>query len=165
MNSFNITGRVFTVPKIRILSINGQNITVCNFTVAIIDDLDKDNPDNSKCTDFIECICFNDLAMSFNYNFEKGSKIFCSGKLKNHFFEDCNRTKHFTQVLLLTKFEFGDSKNSLVATDKSVSSADISFSPDVKTVSDLFSIMCDHGYLCIDEDDYYRIAMNNYALL
>lgn len=160
MNIFSISGRVWKVPKTRIININGKSITVCNFTVAIIDDTCEKGVDDDKYVDFVECICFNDLALSFSERFVKGSKILCSGRLKNHFFEDYNRTKHFTQILLVSFFEFGDSSKSLVGNVDPEQSSDSCFLPEVNNVLNLYSLLCEHGYLCIDEEDYYSIAMS-----
>ncbi len=162
MNCFNISGRIASVPKLRIITIEGLDINVCNFTIGIIDDFSSDEDGLSKYTDLIECICFNKSALLLVSNFEKGDKIVSFGKLKNYFFEDCNRTKHFTHVLLVSQFEFGDSKKSLNLSNGSGSSCDLSVLSDVKDVLKLYSFICEHGYLCIDEDDYYSITMDHF---
>jgi len=160
MNQFFITGRVYKVPVTNILSItgnDGKKINMCNFIIAINDGNNNDVDDNNK-RDFIQCVCLNELALSFSKNFCEGAKISCSGKLKNYSFADSNRTKHFTHYLLVTQFEFGDSQNSL--SDKG--SSDFLFLSDSKNDLKLLAAANDNGYLCIDESDYYRLAMDSF---
>lgn len=163
MNNVTLSGRVCNVPKIRVLKINGKNISICNFTIAIMEGLPENGMYSSSNTDFIECVCFNSEALAINANFIKGSKITCIGKIKNHFFEDSNRTKHFTNILVLSQVEFGDTAS---AFDKNVDkkkAVDLSISSNITDVLALYESVCDNGYLCIDEDEYYRIAMENFC--
>lgn len=162
MNNVTISGRICNVPKIRILKLHQSTVTICNFTVASMDGIADDGDHTLSNTDFFECICFNKEALMVNANFIKGSKISCAGKIKNFHFEDGNQTKHFTQILVLTQVEFGDSAT---AFDKNVDkkkSLDLSINSNLSEILELYDSVVDNGYLCIDEDEYYRIAMGNF---
>lgn len=164
MNNLTLTGRVCNVPKIRVLNVGGKTINICNFTIAVADGLAPGDKYSQKNLDFFECVCFNESALALNANFIKGAKISCAGKLKNHFFEDANRTKHFTQVIVVLQVEYGDTASVF---DKNVDgrkAVDMSIVNDFNEVMALYDLVCDHGYLVIDEDDYYKIAMDNYML-
>ncbi|MGO4970510.1 single-stranded DNA-binding protein [[Clostridium] aminophilum] len=161
MNSVTVSGRICCVPKIRLLQMGGKTVNVCNFTIASVDGMAEDELHNSQNTDFFECICLNREAITINSKFMKGSKILAQGKLKNHFFEDGNKTKHFTNVLLLTHVEFGDTAS---ACDRDQNtSLDLSIESNVNDIKALYETVCDNGYLCVDEDEYYRIAMDNFC--
>lgn len=163
MNNLSVTGRVCNVPKIRILQIEDKTINICNFTIAVSDGISEEGYQDKKNMDFFECICFNDAALAFNANFIKGSKISCTGKVKNHYFEDANRTKHFTQILVLSQIEFGDTLSVLSRGSKR-KAVDMSITSDYNNIKALYDLICDNGYLCIDEDDYYKIATDNVML-
>lgn len=164
MNNVTLTGRVFNVPKIRVLRINGKAVNICNFTVAVADGIPEDGGNAEHNTDFFECVCFDDTALAINANFVKGAKIACYGKVKNHYFEDANRTKHFTNVFVLYQVEYGDSASVFEKNVEKKKCLDMSVQSDLKDVTDLFDQVCDKGYLLIDEDEYYRIAMDNYLV-
>ncbi len=163
MNNVMISGRICCVPKIRVLNINGKSINICNFTIATVDDVGENDSHDSTNTDFIECICFDKNAITLNANFINGSKIACIGKLKNHYFEDSNRTKHFTQILVLSQVEFGDTMSAFDRNTDKKKSVDLSIASNLKDILSLYDTVCENGYLCVDEDEYYRIAISNYC--
>lgn len=164
MNNVTLTGRIFNVPRIRVLRIDGKAVNICNFTIAVADGISEQGSFSEHNTDFFECVCFGDAALAVNANFIKGSKISCYGKVKNHFFEDANRTKHFTQVFVVYQVEFGDTSSAFDKNTEKKKSIDLSVISELKDVTDLFGRICDNGYLCIDEDEYYRIAMDNFLV-
>lgn len=159
MNVVTISGRICNVPKLRVLKIKEQTITICNFTLASMDGIAEADDHNVFNTDFIECVCFNSEALALNANFIKGSKINCIGKIKNHFHEDSNRTKHSSHVLILSQVEFGDSLSAFSKNSDKKKSLDYSITSNFSDILSLYNTVCDNGYLCIDEDEYYRIAM------
>lgn len=162
MNQIMISGRVFNIPKLRIIQIDGRRLTVCNFTVAVTNGIEENDDYKASNIDFFECICFDEAAMQINANFMKGSKITCSGSVKNHFFEDANKTRHFTNVLLLSYVEFGDTASAFYISTNKKKQTDKAIILSYDKIAALFDLMCEKGYLCIDEDEYYRLAMNNF---
>lgn len=163
MNNVVMGGRVCTIPKIRVLQLGTTSVSICTFTIAVVDakfSFQKENEYQGENVDYFECITFNEAASIVNRNFVKGSKIICSGKLKNHHFEDANQTKHFTQVFVVSNVEFGDTE-AVFKKYSDKKSVELSIVSDLREIDILYKKVCDYGYLCIDEDDYYKIAMSN----
>ncbi|MDD3414213.1 MAG: single-stranded DNA-binding protein [Lachnospiraceae bacterium] len=165
MNNVVMGGRICTIPKIRVLQLGDKPVSVCTFTIAISDakfetEITKDMYTEGSI-DYVECISFDDAASKINQYFAKGFKIICSGKIKNHYFEDANCTKHFTQVLMVNHAEFGDTEAVFNKYSDKKKAPELSIVSDLKEIDLLFQKVCSHGYLCIDEDDYFKLAMNN----
>lgn len=165
MNKTILAGRICSIPKIRLLQLEGKTISVCNFTLGVADgvfDIPSDEDYYSQDNvDFFECVAFEGTAKMINENFIKGSKILCTGKMKNHFFSDANFTNHFTQVFVLESAEFGDTEAVFGKYSGDKKPSELSIVSDLNRVYSLFKTACNNGYLCIDEDDYYKIAMSN----
>jgi len=160
MNISMVSGRLVTIPKINIIQLGNESIALCCFTIAAIDgvfcettkDLENEN------VDFFECVAFNECAKSIAENFIKGSKIICRGRMKNHNFTDYNGTKHFTQVFVIESIEPGDTESSLKKVTSKPKRVDLNVISDIKDIYYIFSNVCENGYLCIDENDYYKLA-------
>ena len=94
-------------------------------------------------------------------NFVKGSKIVCRGKMKNHRFEDANRTIHFTNIFLTQCVEFGDTDSVIRKASGKKRPIEMSVVADLKELEELYKKVCESGFLCLNESDYYNIAMRN----
>ena len=102
MNSVVLSGRVCTIPKIKLLQVADKPVSMCVFTIAVADGVfaaDNQALLDESNIDYFECVAFDEAAIMINANFVKGSKIICRGRMKNHVFDDVNGTKHFTNVL------------------------------------------------------------------
>ena len=162
MNSTILSGRVCTIPKIKLLQIEEKSVSMCIFTVAVTDgvyDTEKQNLIEQQNIDYFECVAFNEAAKLINANFVKGSKIICRGKMKNHFFTDANQTKHFTHVFAIEQAEFGDTPSAFDKNGGKKKSIELSVAADLKVIFETYNKVCENGFLCIDEEDYYKIAM------
>lgn len=163
MNMVILNGRLCTIPKITFITINGENICCCKFVVAV-EDSQITLSDPSDKSDFFECITFDQTAKMIGDNFVKGTKIVLSGKMKNFIFEDSNNTGHCTDIVLVNTVEFGDTSSALNSLMSSNSKLDTSITSDLKQMDRHFRDICDKGFLCIDEDDYYNIANKIYTV-
>lgn len=165
MNNVVFNGRLCTIPKIRIFQIDGNSVSMCVFTIAVADGIfdakESEGIYSDGNVDFFECVAFNDAAQMINSNFVKGSKIICRGKLKNHYFEDTNRTRHFTQVFVAEQVEFGDTEAVFSKYAGKKKPMELSVLSDMREIHEVYKKICDRGFVCVDEDDYYRIAMAN----
>lgn len=141
MNKCELEGQVYTVPSVKLLRMKHGTISVCKYVLAVNDDnsFDSSNPNNR--VDFIECVAFGECADIMQNKYEKGTTAKVIGKMKNHRFEDINKTIHFTNVFLTEQVE-----NFICPKDDSLK------------YEDLFQKICDEGFLCIDEADYYHLA-------
>ena len=144
MNMTVLSGRVCTIPKIKLLQIEEQQVSICLFTVAIVDGVfaTQDYKMEETNIDYFECVAFGEAAIMINANFVKGSKIICKGRMKNHIFNDVNGTKHFTNVFVVRK-----------------KSIELSVVSDLQMLFNTYKKVCENGFLCIDEEEYYKIAM------
>lgn len=164
MNNSIVCGRIMTVPKLSLIQLDGRSIYACKIVIAVNDGAyeysDATEYKENK-VDFFECVAFESAAKMINSHFVKGSKIICMGKFKNHIFEDVNKTKHFTNILLIQQVEYGDTQAMLSKYTSKKKASDISIVSDLKELDDIFDSICKYGFLCVDEDDYYNIAMMN----
>lgn len=72
MNNVVMGGRVCTIPKIRVLQLETTSVSICTFTIAVVDA--KFQPQNGNeeysedSVDYFECITFNEAASMINRN-------------------------------------------------------------------------------------------------
>ena len=162
MNSVVLSGRVCTIPKIKLLQVADKPVSMCVFTIAVADGVfaaDNQALLDESNIDYFECVSFGEAAIMINENFVKGSKIICRGRMKNHVFDDVNGTKHFTNVFLAEQAEFGDTNAAFEKGGGKKKSIELSVASDLKMIFDTYKKVCENGFLCIDEEDYYKIAM------
>lgn len=159
MNSTVLSGRVCTIPKIKLLQIEDQQVSMCLFSIAVVDGVfvPKDYKMEENNIDFFECVAFGESAIMINASFVKGSKMVCKGRMKNHIFEDVNGTKHFTNVFMVEQAEFGDTDAAFEKGGKK--SIELSVVSDLQMLFNTYKKVCANGFLCIDEEEYYKIAM------
>lgn len=167
MNVSIYTGRVCSVPQLKIIRIGDERVCVCKYVLAVFENpfdynsaTDCNSFEEGK-VDFFECIAFSDAAQMINDNFVKGSKISVVGKMKNHRFEDANMTKHFTNIFLTQQAEFGDTPSVMAKMAGKKKNPELSIMSDLRELEQLFNKVCESGFLCVDENDYYNIATMN----
>ena len=79
LNSVTLTGRLVSDPTVR--SVGNDNLSVCQFTVAV----DKKGKDAGA--NFIDCTAWRGLADTIAKYFKKGSAIGISGRLNQETWE------------------------------------------------------------------------------
>ncbi|MBE6035562.1 MAG: single-stranded DNA-binding protein [Clostridiales bacterium] len=165
MNKIIETGRMVSEPKFEYVQLGERSIFVSRFCIMVTNDIffDTELPEQDK-QDYFECIAFDDAASRIVDCFPMGSKINIVGLLKNHLYEDSNRTKHFTNVIVVNEVEFGDTPSSQMRVigkaGKKKIEPDMNIVVDMKDALEKFNWLCDNGFLAISEDDYLRIAMS-----
>ena len=161
MNYTMTSGRMCTVPVVSILPLKVKEkvvqIFVCKFVVAVPDGASTDK----KKYNFFECIAFEQTAKKINSSFAKGAKVVLMSKLVNHVFKDGNNTPHFTNILLVEHAEFGDTESAINKMNLDVKLPDFAVFADLEQMEKAFNNVCEQGFLCIDENDYYNIASSN----
>lgn len=164
MNTSIYVGRVCTIPKVAVIQLDGKSVLVCKFVIAVPDGIfdysDKSNFKEGE-VDFFECVAFGCIGKMISENYAKWSKIVIKGKMKNHRFSDVNNTKHFTNFLLVESAEYGDTEAVLGKTSGKRKPIERAIVSELKELGKLYTQICENGYLCIDEDNYYNIAMMN----
>lgn len=155
MNYGMFTGVLCTIPSVAIIPIGERDeIFICKFVLCT-----SENVDGNMQYDFFECVAFEDTAKAVHDGFYKGAKVNVFGKVKNFTFKDANNTAHFTNIVLAEHVELGDNVSGSTETGK------VSVIAELKEMDRLYKEVCDNGFLCIDENDYYYIALNNMPLL
>ncbi len=164
MNKVFVSGRMISEPKMEFISLGSRSMFVSRFCIMVPNDTfsAKDLPENER-QDYFECIAFDDAATKIVDCFPRGSKLNLVGTLKNHLYEDANRTKHFTNVIVVNEVEFGDTMSSQmkVVGKRRKIQPDINIVVDLEDAMKKYDWLCDNGFLAINEDDYYNIAMSN----
>ena len=158
MNYGVFTGNMCTVPSVSIIQTEEkEQIFICKFVICT-----NEVVEGRRQSDFFECVAFEDTAQAVNDGFFKGAKINIFGKIKNFTFKDANNTAHFTNIVLAEHIEYGDSAAELSDVQKNHSGV-IKFPviAELAEMDRLFKIVCNNGFLCVDENDYYYIALNN----
>lgn len=102
LNSVNITGRVTKDPEMRSV---GDNIAVCQFTVAV------DKKGKGKGTNFIDCVAWKGLAETIQKYVKKGTAVGISGHLDQSSWEKDGKKFSKLQVVA-DDFAFLESKKS-----------------------------------------------------
>ena len=154
MNYALFSGVICTVPKITLLP-GTKKVAVCKFVLGTVDGVDKTG---KRKWNYFECIAFNETAEMICRSFDKRNHVSCFGKLQNFNFDDENHTKHFTQILMVEGVEFGDvikyTRAKVGAHDRDPIFAEI------KEMDEIFEKFVSDGFLCVDEKDYYKLALN-----
>lgn len=155
MNYSMFTGVLCTIPSVAIIPIGErEEIYICKFVICTCE-----NVEGKIQHDFYECVAFENTAKAVHDGFHKGVKINIFGKVKNFIFKDANNTAHFTNIVLAEHVEMGDYPKEATETGNTAVIAEL------KEMDRLYKEVCDNGFLCIDENDYYYIALNNMPLL
>lgn len=162
MNKVIECGRMVSEPELTFLPIGKQTVFVSRFCIMVKENSFSYEQPEEEIIDYFECIAFDDAAKKIVDCFPRGSKILLSGLLKNHLFEDSNGTKHYTNVIIISEAEFGDTPSSKMrVVGKNANNPDRNICVDMKDAVEKFFSLCDSGFLAIREDDYFNIAIRN----
>lgn len=154
MNYGFFSGVVCGVPSVSILPINGRDIFVCRFVIAT-----EENDSAANKYNFYECVSFEETAKAFNDVFFKNANINVMGKIVNFQFKDNNNSPHVTQIVLAEHIEYGYSKRSDKYGKEKL--CDFPIVADISEMNRLYKEICEHGFLCVNEIDYFNIAAGN----
>lgn len=110
MNRVDLIGRLTRDPDLR------QSQTgnfVCKFTVAI----NRFNPNGEDTTDFIGCTAFGKQAENLKKYVFKGNLIGIEGSIQTGNYDDKDGKKVYTTDIIVSRFEFLESKSSRESVD------------------------------------------------
>lgn len=157
MNYGMFSGNLCTVPSVSIIPIGEKKkIFICKFIICT-----NEIVDDKRKYDFFECVAFEGTAKAVCDGFFKGAKINVFGKIKNFTFKDINNTAHFTNIVLAEHIEFGDSHLPIESAKNQTGVVSFPIIAELEEMDRLYGEACENGFLCIDENDYYYIALNN----
>lgn len=155
MNSLVLYGKLMTLPKISIIQIDGKSILVGKFVVGCLDE--------NRSADYFECIAFGNTVRIIKRSIEKGSCVTVFGSMKNFIFQDVNKTNHYTNVLLAEQIDNGKKEYELVQGDVNLEVEKL-YNECSDYLKKCYQQVCENGFLCVSEDDYYDIATSNFIM-
>lgn len=169
MNCFFVSGRVITGPTSSFLK---NDLFIVKFCISCSADYmyvsdrssDKTDIERKSGCDFFQCVAFGDVAKQIAEYFDHGTKISMQTVLKNFQFKDSNGTPHFTNILLVNQVEYDDDKSQSFKLAPRKRNMDKVMVAELKTIDDHFRKVCEEGFLCIDESDYYNMAISNMVI-
>jgi len=100
-------GRLVEDPNLRQVNIGGQNVPVCEFSIAV----NYGFGENEK-TEFVNCVAWRKLAEIIGNHCKKGRKVFVSGHQQTRHYEVEKEGVTFRQYRtewVIDEFEFCDS--------------------------------------------------------
>lgn len=104
MNVVILSGNLGQDPEIRIAQ---SGNTVASFSLAVRRKVQKDGEDIS---DWFNCTAFGKKAEFCEKYLHKGSRVMVVGEIQNNNYEDKNGTKHYSNQVIISNIEFGESK-------------------------------------------------------
>lgn len=114
MNRFIISGRLTADPDVR-RTTEGTAVARFNFAVGRRFKRDGD-PD----ADFFKCVVFGKQAEAIEKcNVRKGTKLLIEGEMRNNNYIDKDGVKHYSDQVLISNFEFCESKSAASSSSSS----------------------------------------------
>lgn len=122
MNITILRGNLARDPELRVISSNGKQTSVVNFTVAVSREYTKANGEKDKVTSFINCEAWDTGADIIGASFKKGELVMIEGSLRNDSWEK-DGVKHSTMKVRVNNF----SKITKISKPKQEESDTVSF--------------------------------------
>ena len=168
MNCFLTSGRMITEPTSTFIRIsNDKEIFIVKFCIATTADfmfLNAKEAEKTTKYDFFQCVAFEDVAKNIVTYFDRGTKITMQSMVKNFPFKDSNGTPHLTQILLLNQVEYDDNAAQSFKLAPRKKNMDKVMVSELERIDALYKKVCDEGFLCINESDYYNMAISNIVM-
>ena len=105
LNTIILLGRLTKEPELRKTN---DELAIVNFDLAV--DNPRANPDGTRGTTFISCVCFKDIAENVCKFLHKGSKIAVTGSIVQRFFMRQDGSKGSRYEVIADSVEFLDPK-------------------------------------------------------
>ena len=103
MNLNILRGNLARDPELRVVSSNGKQTSVVNFTVAVSREYTKSNGEKDKVTTFVPCEAWDTGAEIISQSFKKGDLVLVEGSLRNDSWEKYG-VKHNTLKIRVNNF-------------------------------------------------------------
>lgn len=87
MNINILRGNLARDPEVRVVTINGKQTSVVNFTIAVSREYTKANGEKDKVTTFVPCEAWDSGADIIGDSFKKGDLVMVEGSLRNDSWE------------------------------------------------------------------------------
>lgn len=103
MNLNILRGNLARDPELRVVSTNGKQTSVVNFTVAVSREYTKSNGEKDKVTTFVPCEAWDTGAEIISQSFKKGDLVLVEGSLRNDSWEK-DGVKHNSLKIRVNNF-------------------------------------------------------------
>lgn len=103
MNKVILIGRLVKDPDLKFAQ--GSGMAICKFTMAV------NRATKDKQADFINCIAFDKRAETIAQYVAKGHQFAVVGQLQTGSYEASDGTKRYTTDIVVSEFDFIQSKN------------------------------------------------------
>lgn len=103
MNKVILIGRLVKDPDLKFAA--GSGMAICKFTMAV------NRATKDKQADFINCIAFDKRAETIAQYVFKGHQFAVVGQLQTGSYEDKDGNKRYTTDIVVSEFDFIQSKN------------------------------------------------------
>lgn len=102
LNNCVFMGRLTADPELRKATINGAEVSVTSFSIAVQRPYNKNA--ESQTADFINCVAWRGAADIVCKHFNKGSRILVSGRMQTRTVknEESNTSRTYTELLVNT---------------------------------------------------------------
>ena len=108
LNQCNFIGNLGNDPEIKYMASGGA---VANLSLAVSDDYkDKNSGQNVEQTEWVRVTAFGKLAEIIGEYVKKGSKIYCSGKMKTRKWQDNTGADRWTTEVVIHDMQMLDSR-------------------------------------------------------
>ncbi|MGB1291776.1 MAG: single-stranded DNA-binding protein [Pseudoalteromonas sp.] len=108
LNQCNFIGNLGNDPEIRYMT---SGAAVANLSLAVSDDYkDKQSGQNVEQTEWVRISAFGKLAEIIGEYLKKGSKIYCSGKMKTRKWQDNTGADRWTTEVIIHDMQMLDSR-------------------------------------------------------
>jgi single-strand DNA-binding protein len=87
MNINILRGNLARDPEVRVVTINGKQTSVVNFTIAVSREYTKASGEKDKVTTFVPCEAWDSGAEIIGESFKKGDLVMVEGSLRNDSWE------------------------------------------------------------------------------
>jgi single-strand DNA-binding protein len=96
-------GRLTADPEVKQVTINGEDVTIAEFSVAV------DPEFGAKDTDFVRVVAWRKLAETAANHLSKGRLIYFEGRPKTRSYDNKDGQKVYIHEVVLNTFQFLDS--------------------------------------------------------
>lgn len=164
MNCFFVSGRIFTEPTSSFIQFDDKEVLLAKFCISSSSDfmyLNIKDDEQTSHYNFYQCVAFGDVAKQIVELFDRGIKVSMQALVENFSFKDSNGTPHFTNILLVNQIEYDSNASQSFKVAPRKKNMDKVMVSELKTIDQLFKEVCDKGFLCINETDYYNMTIKN----
>ncbi|MGN1317963.1 MAG: single-stranded DNA-binding protein [Lachnospirales bacterium] len=109
MNKVILIGRLARDPEVRYTQ-SAEPLAITRFAVAVDRPFSRNNGENEKTVDFLNCVCFGKRGETIGQYFKKGNRIAVTGRIQTGEYTDKSGNKRYTTDIVVEDFEFVESK-------------------------------------------------------